>query len=102
MLLNALDKCDKVVNERPDHIVQHNVTVQMVENQTAIFQEAIRETMAEVDPEIAFLFMEKLSLKMKNLQEPSPLNSLNNNKDQNKQLKEAQILNTSITDKMEE
>lgn len=101
LLLNSLEKCDKVVNERPDQVIQHNV--QVTEMQTAMFQDAIRETMAEVDPEIAFLFMDKLSAKMKTLQEPVPpkLSSLGGLAFQENRLKEAQILNTTINNNTE-
>lgn len=90
-LINASEKYDKIVNEAPDQIVQHNFTMQMVENHTAVFQEAIRETMMEIEPEMAFLFMEKFNQKMQSFKEPEekPIG-------QEKRLAEAKILNTIV------
>jgi len=43
----------------PDQIVQHNVTIQTIEEQTALIQEALRQTFAEVDLETSLLLMDK-------------------------------------------
>jgi hypothetical protein len=91
LLLTAIEKCDKAINERPDQVIQHNITMQVVESNIAIFQEAIRETAAEIDPEMAFIFIDKLSAKMKALQEPAP-----NIFSQDRRLVEAQVLNTTV------
>jgi hypothetical protein len=91
ILFNSIEKCDKIINNKPDQVVQHNITMQVMESNIAIFQEAIRETAAEIDPEIAFIFIDKLTAKMKSLQEPAP-----NFITQDKRLVEAQVLNTTI------
>jgi len=70
LLLEAADKANKVINEAPDMVVQHNVNVQTINQHTIFLQDAIRETMAEVDPQMAFLFMEKMNEKMMLLEEP--------------------------------
>jgi hypothetical protein len=90
-LINASEKFEKIVNEKPDQVVQHNISVQMIENHTTILQEAIRDTMMEIDPEIAFLFMEKFTSRMTALQEPTQ-----NVLGQDKRLAEAKVLSTSI------
>lgn len=71
ILLSASEKFQKIVNEAPDMVVQHNISVQMVEQHTVVLQDAIREVMLEMDPQMAFLFMEKLNAKMAVLQEPN-------------------------------
>lgn len=91
ILLSASEKFQKIVNEAPDMVVQHNHSVQMVEQHTAILQDAIREVMLETDSQMAFLFMEKLNAKMINLQEPtqqiiSP----------EKRLAEVQVISTKV------
>lgn len=91
VLLNAAEKFQKIVNEAPDLVVQHNHSVQMVEQHTAFLQDAIRETMAEVDPKMAFLFMEKMNDKMNSLQEPQPQTV-----SPEKRLAEAQVINTKV------
>ena len=87
-LLRAVEQYDKIVNNRPDQVIQHNVNVQMIEQNTVIFQNAIREILEEMDPEQAFVFMDKLSRKMAMLKPPEPEVVLS----QDKRLKEAQLL----------
>lgn len=95
-LINAAEKYDKIVNESPDMIVEHKVTMEIVENRLAIFQEAVRETALELDPEIAFLFMDNLTRKLEALQEPQ-IQVLG----QEKRLVEAKILSTAIAEQGE-
>ncbi len=63
-----IEKYDRIANERPDQVIQHNVSVQLVEEHSALFQEAIREVLLEMDPETSALFMDKLSCKLQGLQ----------------------------------
>lgn len=86
VLLNATEKYHKVYNEAPT-VVNQNITVNMVEQHTAILQEAIRDTMAEIDPNIAFLFMDKLNERLAKIQAP-----MNEILPQDKRAKEAEIL----------
>lgn len=53
-------------------IINNNLNVQYIDDNIAQIQAAIRETCEELDPDIAFLFMEKLSQKMSNLKEIKP------------------------------
>lgn len=92
-LLNFTDRYQKIVNEAPDTVVQHNINIQLVEQHTIMLQDVIRETMAEVDSNMAFMFLEKLNSKMALLKPPQtePLS-------QDKKLLEAQIISTKIND----
>jgi hypothetical protein len=91
VLINAVEKANKVINEAPDVVVQHNVNVQTANQYTIILQDAIRETCAEVDPQMAFLFMEKMNEKLPMLEEPKPqVMSLEN------KINEVQVLNTKV------
>lgn len=65
ILINSVEKLDKINNNRPDQIIQHNISIQAIEQNTAYFQEAVRETLAEIDTEAALLFVDKLTQKMK-------------------------------------
>jgi len=61
-------------NGVPDQIIQHNFTIEKVEQNTAIFQDVVREVMLEVDPDMAFLFIDKLNdrlSKMRNTEDDS-------------------------------
>lgn len=90
-LLSFTDKYQKIVNEAPDTVVQHNVNIQIVEQHTIMLQDAIRETMAEVDSDMAFNFLEKLNAKMSLLQCPQ-----HQVMSQDKKLLEAQIISSKI------
>lgn len=63
-LCQLIEKADKLVNDRPDQLIQHNVSVQMVEQHSVVFQEAIRAVLREMDPEISAKFMELLTEKL--------------------------------------
>lgn len=67
MLLSWAEKFDKIHNNAPDQIIQHNISVQHVEQNIAVFQEAIRETLAQLNPEVSLLFMEIFSKKMNDI-----------------------------------
>lgn len=69
-LLNMLEKFDRIINKAPDQIIQHNVSIQMAERYTYVLQDAVREVLAEMDPEISMIFMEKLDKKLKDLKPP--------------------------------
>jgi hypothetical protein len=55
------------VEGAPDMVIQHNVTVQAIEEQSALLQEALRQTFAEIDLETSLLLMDKLSENMAKL-----------------------------------
>jgi len=96
VLINALEKANKIINEAPDMVVQHNINIQATQQYTIFLQDAIRETCAEVDPQMAFLFMEKMNEKMPMLEEPKPQTvSIE------KRINEVQILNTKVNSLLE-
>jgi len=67
LLMNALEKADKLVNERPDKIIQHDISVTMVEQHSVLFQETIRELLLELSPEVSARFMDILTTKLNQL-----------------------------------
>lgn len=70
---NVLEKADKLINERPDQLIQHDITINMVEQHSFAFQEAIRALLLELDPEISVRFMELLTEKFSGLKSPLPV-----------------------------
>lgn len=67
LLGQLIEKADKVINERPDQTIQHNISIQMVEQHSVAFQEAIRELLTELDPDISARFLDLLTKKMSQL-----------------------------------
>ncbi|MCK9567722.1 hypothetical protein M0R72_02080 [Candidatus Pacearchaeota archaeon] len=60
LLMMAIEKCDKIRNDRPDVRIEHTYTVQMVEQQSVAFQNAIRRMLERLGPEYGSLFMDLL------------------------------------------
>lgn len=70
MLFNAIEKADKIVNDKPDQVIEHSYTVRMVQQHSTAFQEAIRDVLREMDPEFSALFMDRLAERLEALEEP--------------------------------
>jgi len=60
LLMLAIEKGDKIRNDRPDIRIEHTYTVQMVEQQSVAFQNAIRRMLERLGPEYGSLFMDLL------------------------------------------
>jgi hypothetical protein len=91
LLLSCEEKWNKIHNGTADTVVNQNITVNMIEQHSALFQDAVRETLAEIDPDAAFLFMDKLNVKLNSLKEPKEEVI-----SQDKKLQEVKILHTQI------
>jgi hypothetical protein len=70
-LMLAIDKYDKHINNRPDQVIQHNHSVQLLDQSINVFQDAVREVLVELSPEEASRFMELLSDKLEKLKKPA-------------------------------
>lgn len=95
-ILDAVEKADKVVNERPDTLIQNNISISVIEQQSVMLQEAIREVLVEMDPELSAYFMDRLTEKMSQLEsEQQPIKhtdkSLDKNMDKFKKMLPADI-----------
>lgn len=88
-MFDITEKLEKIRFGAPDQILQNNVTLQAMEEYTALLQDVIRETLAEIDPDIAMLFMDKLYNRLSDLKPPTPMT-------QDKRYQEAQVLNERI------
>lgn len=98
--LALLEKYDKHVNNRPDQVIQHNHAVMYFDQLTAITQEAIRETLAEMDQEAAMLFMDKMAEKMALLKLPAEMTN-NHHSSPQELLAEAKVLQENLLQKVE-
>jgi len=85
------DKLEKIRLSAPETIMAQNITMQAVEDYMAIYQEAIRETLAEIDPDTAMLFMDKLYNKLNTLKPPTPMT-------QDERIQEATVLHERVVD----
>lgn len=72
-LVTFVEKHDKVINNKPDQVIQHNYVVTYLDDYTNILQETIMETLKEVDPQASFKFMEKLNPKLALLKSPTEM-----------------------------
>jgi hypothetical protein len=72
-MMNYCEKYDKVVMKSPDQIIQHNVTVQVMDQYVMVMQDSIRQTLAEMDADAANLFMERFNENLSKLQLPEGL-----------------------------
>lgn len=96
---NMLEKYNKLVNQAPDQIIQHNITYQVVDQHISVFQEVIRDVLSQMDLETSLYFMEVFNEKMAKLkpgdmqqEKPLPIEQ---------RLAEAKILNETINERLE-
>jgi len=77
LIMLAIEKGDKLINDKPDIKIEHSYTIQMVEQQSFIFQEAIRRVLERMGSEYSSIFMDLLNqelnqIKTQDLIAPSP------------------------------
>lgn len=92
-----LERYNKLVLGAPDQIIQHNVTVKHIDEHVQVLQEAIRETLAEMDVETSLHFIEVLTTKLTKLKSP-----LNKQDSVDVRLAESKIINETINKKLSE
>jgi hypothetical protein len=92
--LSMVEKYDKSQNNRPDQLIQHNYTVSYINQQTAAMQEAFKEVLAEVDPDLALMIIDKMSQKLSKIKPPPEAAVVSNNVDD--RLSEVQNLEETI------
>lgn len=93
-----LEKAYKIALGGPDQIVQHNITVQHIDQHTSIFYEAIKRVLSKMDLESSMYFMEIFNEEMSKLKDP------NNRQIQpvEERLAEVKVLNETINKKVNE
>lgn len=58
-------------NQKPDQVIQHNLTIQTIDQHVSIFHEVIRDVLAQMDLETSMYFMEVFNEKMEKIKPPS-------------------------------
>lgn len=93
---HLLETYYKFTENPADIVVQHNVTVQAVDQHIAVFHEAVRETLATLSVESSLLFTELLNQKLSKLKAPAPEGFMNTDM----KVAEATLLNETINKKL--
>lgn len=93
-----LEKAYKIINNGPDQIIQHNVTVQHIDQYVNVFYEALKKTMEKMDLESSMYFMEQFNEELSKIQDPAnkPIQPVE------ERLAEVKVLNEAINKKINE
>lgn len=96
LLGGLLEKYYKFTENPADLVIQHNVTLQAVDQHISVFHDVIREVLSQMDLESSMLFMELFNDRMAKLKPPT----LDKPMDTDTKLAEAKILNETINKKL--
>ena len=96
LLGGLLEKYYKFTESPADLTIQHNVTLQVVDQHISVFHDVIREVLSQLDLESSMLFMELFNEKMSKLKPPTPDTIPNTDI----KLAEAKLLNETINKKL--
>jgi hypothetical protein len=96
LLGGLLEKYYKFTENPADLVIQHNVTLQAVDQHISVFHDVIRDVLSQLDLESSMLFMELFQEKMAKLKMPAQEQPLNTDM----KLAEAKILNETINKKL--
>lgn len=94
---NILEKYYKFTESPADQIIQHNVTLQVVDQHISVFHDVIKEVLSKMDLDTSLYFMEVFNQKMEKLKSPEK-DVLNTDM----KLAEAKLLNETINMKINE
>ena len=95
---NILEKYYKFTESPADQIIQHNVTLQVVDQHISIFNDVIKDVLSQMDLETSLYFMEVFNQKMEKLKSPDKDATLNTDM----KLAEAKLLNETINKRINE
>jgi hypothetical protein len=98
MMSNVLDKYYKWRESQSTQVIQHNVTLQVVDQHISVFHDVIKEVLSQMDLETSLYFMEVFNEKMAKLKMPEP--SIPPSIEM--KLAEAKVLNETINKKINE
>jgi hypothetical protein len=96
VLGNILEKYYKFTEAPADQIIQHNVTLQVVDQHITVFHDVIKEVLSQMDLETSMYFMEVFNEKMSKLKAPEKDAAPNIDM----QLAEAKLLSETINKKV--
>jgi hypothetical protein len=95
---NILEKYYKFTEVPANQVVQHNVTLQVVDQHISVFHDVIRDVLSQMDLQTSLYFMEVFHQKMEKLKLPEKEDTLNTDM----KLAEAKLLNETINKKLNE
>lgn len=98
VLGNLLDKCHKFTELPGSQVIQHNVTLQVVDQHISVFHDVIKEVLSQMDLETSLYFMEVFNEKMAKLKAPEKEVGVSSDM----RLVEAKLLNETINKKINE
>lgn len=98
VLGGILEKYYKFTEAPADQVVQHNVTLQVVDQHISVFHDVIKEILSQMDLESSLYFMEIFNEKMNKLKAPVEKEIPNTEV----RLAEAKLLNETISKKLNE
>lgn len=93
---NILEKYYKFTETPTDTVVQHNVTLQVVDQHISVFHDVIKEVLSQMDVETSLYFMEVFNDKMSKLKPPAEKEIANTDV----RLAEAKLLNETINKRL--
>lgn len=68
LIKDGMETIERMKLNSVDNLAQHNFTVQAMQDNINVIQDAVRETLAEMDTNLSSIFMDKLYNKLNNLQ----------------------------------
>lgn len=93
---NLLDKYHKWKEKPvPDQVIQHNVTLQVVDQHISVFHDVIKEVLSQMDLETSMYFLEVFNDKMGKLKQP-----VQQNISQDMKMADVKMLSESINQKI--
>jgi hypothetical protein len=98
VLGNILEKYYKFTEVPVNQTVQHNVTLQVVDQHISVFHDVIKDVLSQMDLETSLYFMEVFNEKMSKLKAPVEKEMLNTDM----KLAEVKLLNETINKKINE
>ena len=98
VLGNILEKYYKFTEVPATNVVQHNVTLQVIDQHISVFHDVIKEVLSQMDLETSMYFMEIFNEKMSKLKAPTVENTPNTDM----KLAEVKLLNETINKKINE
>ena len=93
---NILEKYYKFTEEPVNQVVQHNVTLQVVDQHISVFHDVIKDVLAQMDLETSLYFIEVFNEKMAKLKAPTEKEIPTTET----RLAEAKLLNETISKKI--
>mgnify|MGYP003642663550 CR=1 FL=1 len=96
VLGNILEKYYKFTEAPVNNVIQHNVTLQVVDQHITVFHDVIKKVLSQMDLETSLYFMEVFHEEMNKLKQPEKVVPLNSEV----RLAEAKLLNETINSKI--